>query len=563
MTWIAVGGRHFDLAFRLTPLTTTVAVLVVIVSAIVFVYATTYMRGDPRQGRFFRLLSLFIVAMLALVLAADVITLFIAWEIVGLCSYLLIGFWFEKKNVPEAASLAFITTRIGDAALLAGLLLLVLRSGSPDIDVISASAFPAAAFLLFIGAATKSAQIPFQSWLPEAMVGPTPVSALLHSATMVAAGVFLVARFYPLFVAAPNVLHLIAWIGAVSALFGSAMAMVATDLKRALAYSTISQLGLMYVGLGAGSLVAGIALLIAQALYKSTLFLAAGAVDDVVGSTELARMGGLRRSMPLTFTAFLLAAAALAGLPVTMALPAKDAVLSAAWNTSALLFLIVAIASFITAIYSARLVALVFFGEHKSRAREDRSLAFPAILLAALLIFGPWLFGTTPRGSLVVTVFAISIAVIGFAIGAAFPDRFRLPGWETEFGLRTATDAVGRLGLGIVGAAARVDATVMDPIPNRAAATLVRGIRSAAGLDRATFDRVATLASRAALQFIRAARSFDIRALDEFVRKLGDGTLRAGQAVRRLQTGRIENYLLMIYTWFALMMVWGLSCSLR
>ncbi len=555
MTWIAVGGRHFDLAFRLTPVATTVAALVVIVSAIVFVYAIAYMRGDPRQGRFFRLLTLFIVAMLALVLAADVITLFSAWEIVGLCSYLLIGFWFEKKNVPEAASLAFITTRIGDAALLAGLLLLVLRSGSADIDVIRASAFPAAALLLFIGAATKSAQIPFQSWLPEAMVGPTPVSALLHSATMVAAGVFLVARFYPLFVAAPNVLHLIAWIGAVSALFGSAMAMVATDLKRALAYSTISQLGLMYVGLGAGSLVAGIALLIAQALYKSTLFLAAGAVDDVVGSTELARMGGLRRSMPLTFTAFLLAAAALAGLPVTMALPAKDAVLSAAWNTSALLFLVVAIASLITAMYSARLVALVFFG--------DRLLAFPAILLAALLIFGPWLFGTTPRGSLVVTVFAISIAVIGFAIGAAFPDRFRLPGWETEFGLRTATDAVGRLGLGIVGAAARVDATVMDPIPNRAAAALLRAIRGAAGLDRATFDRVATLASRAALQFIRAARSFDIRALDEFVRKLGDGTLRAGQAVRRLQTGRIENYLLMIYTWFALMMVWGLSCSLR
>jgi NADH-quinone oxidoreductase subunit L len=294
LPWLVVGGRQLTLALWLDPLSALVATLVSVVGLIVFAYAVSYMAEDPHRGRFFAEFSLFTSSMLALVLAADLITLFIAWELVGLCSYLLIGFWFERPGVPAAASKAFFTTRLADLAFLAGVLFLIGMVGNGRIDaILSASTHGkivpgfllALALLVFAGAAGKSAQFPFQGWSPDAVLGPTPVSALIHSATMVAAGVFLVARLYPLFLVAGPVLQVVAWVGVITALLGGAAALVESDLKRTLAYSTMSQIGLMFVGLGSGSLLAGVFLLLAQALYKVTLFLASGAIDHAVSST--------------------------------------------------------------------------------------------------------------------------------------------------------------------------------------------------------------------------------------------------------------------------------------
>jgi NADH-quinone oxidoreductase subunit L len=367
---------------------------------VVFAYSISYMADQPHQGRFYAELSLFAAAMLAIVMAADLLTLFIAWELVGLSSYLLIAFRFQEPDAPPAATKALLVTRLGDLAMLAGLLLLVQAAVSSDIGQVltaassgdlNSSVLLIAALLIFAGAAGKSAQWPLQGWLPDAMVAPTPVSALLHSATMVAAGVFLVARLYPLFEVS-LALPVVTWVGATTAVLGGAAALAQTDLKRTLAYSTLSQMGLMLVGLGSGSLIAGLALLIAHALYKATLFLAAGAVEQEVGSREYRDMGGLARHMPVTFGAFVISAAALAGLPVSMALPSKDAALAAALGQNWALFALMLVAAILTALYTSRALALVFLGPTSTlaqRAREaSAGLRLPSVTLAVLQVLG-------------------------------------------------------------------------------------------------------------------------------------------------------------------------------
>src|SRR5450755_3788792 len=398
LPWLSVGGRQLTLALQLDPLGSLIAVLVSGVGLVIFVYAVSYMAQDPRRGRFFAEFSLFAGSMLTLVLAADLITLFIAWELVGLCSYLLIGFWFERTGAPAAATKAFFITRFADLFFFAGVLLLIGIVGNGQIaSVLTAAAaghiapglLLAIALLLFVGASGKSAQFPLQGWLPDAMLGPTPVSALLHSATMVAAGVFLVARLYPLFEAAGPASSVVAWVGVITALLGGAAALVEADIKRTLAYSTMSQIGLMFVGLGSGSLLAGVLLLVAQAFYKATLFLGAGAVDRAVEGTAYARMGGLARRMPLTAIAFGISAAALAGLPVTLALPPKDPVLAAAAQSNGLLFIVTLLASVLTALYSARLFGVSFLGvpsEPADHAHEAKRGLFIPLLMMALLI---------------------------------------------------------------------------------------------------------------------------------------------------------------------------------
>jgi NADH-quinone oxidoreductase subunit L len=354
LPWLEVGGFQFRLALQLDPLGALVATLVSVIAMVVFAYSISYMASQPHQGRFYAELSLFAAAMLTIVMAADLLTLFIAWELVGLSSYLLIAFRFQEPGAPPAATKALLATRLGDLAMLAGVLLLVQAIGGSDIGRaltaassgdLSPSVLLIATLLIFAGAAGKSAQTPLQGWLPDAMIAPTPVSALLHSATMVAAGVFLVARLYPLFEAAALALSVVAWVGATTAVLGGAAALAQTDLKRTLAYSTLSQMGLMFVGLGAGSLIAGLALLIAHALYKATLFLAAGAVEREVHSREYRGLGGLARRMPVTFAAFVISAAALAGLPVSLALPSKDATLAAALGQSWALFAVALVAA--------------------------------------------------------------------------------------------------------------------------------------------------------------------------------------------------------------------------
>ncbi len=563
--WWSIGGRSFQIALWLDPLSSLSATTVSMVSLVIFGYSVRYMAGEPLLGRFFAEMNLFAGAMLVLVLTSDLLVLFFAWEIVGFASYLLIGFWFDRPGAPPAATKAFLVTRIGDLAMLIGVLLLAeaVSGGSMPATLAAAGAgrLPyllalAAALLLFVAAAAKSAQFPFQGWLSDAMLGPTPVSALIHSATMVAAGVFLVARFFPLFQAAPPALAVVAWAGVATALLGAAIALVAPDAKRTLAYSTMSELGLMYVGLGAGSLLAGMLLLIAHALFKSLLFLAVGAVDQQVHGTEFRRMGGLWRRMPLVFVASVFGAAALAGLPVTAALPSKDPVLAAAWQADFGLYALALLASLLTALYAARILGLVFLGAPAAESRRAHGappgLWLPTVVMAALLVAGSLagaillgrplslLIGVPTPEVVASTALALTVATAGSALGLwarwVWPREVLWPPlrpfartFATEFGMIPLYALSSRAGLATVRAAATVDAAIFDPLGNWLAEALLR--------------------------LVRWANRFDLRGLDAAVREFARSTLRFGGLVRRVETGRIENYLLA-------MLIWGIGVAL-
>lgn len=582
--WLQSGGRRFALALGADPLGAVVAALVAAVALVVFVYAVSYMPRAQRR-RFLALLSLFAASMLTLVLAADLVTLFVAWELVGLCSYLLIGFRVRDPEAAPAASKALLTTRLADLAMLAGVLLLIGSSGSADIGTSLATtgsdSFDAhrrllIALLLFVGAAGKSAQLPFQGWLPDAMVGPTPVSALLHSATMVAAGVFLVARLYPLFQAADSALSIVAWIGAATALLGATAALVQTDLKRLLAYSTISQLGLMFVGLGAGSLTAGVLLLIAHAFYKAALFLAAGAIERQVGSREFARMGGLARTMPLTLATFALAAAALAGLPVTLALPPKEPALAAASAAGLALYVVSLLASVLTALYSARAFALTFLGKRaaieRGRHEAPRGFAAPMVVMAALVVPGlavdaGWLghplehvLGAAAPESPNVTMVAFVIAVAGVALGIAAcrawprsivwpPLVSAAPLLAGEWGFRPLYRGLAAAAMRSSEAIAGLDGWLFDRFARALAQAAIRAIGRLAQFDRARFDAPVSRVAVAMLSLVQASGRFDGRRFDAAVAGFGQSLLAAGQRVRAVQSGQIDNYLLAVFGW--------------
>ncbi|MBA2678955.1 MAG: NADH-quinone oxidoreductase subunit L [Ktedonobacteraceae bacterium] len=585
LPWMTVGGRHLTLALQLDPLSSLVATIVAGVGLIIFVYAANYMAQDPRRGRFFAEFSLFAGSMLTLVLAGDIMTLFIAWELVGLCSYLLIGFWYERPTAPAAATKAFLITRLADLVLLAGILLLIGTVGSGQIETLLFAAthgkiapglLLTIALLLFIGAAGKSAQVPFQGWLPDAMAGPTPVSALLHSATMVVAGVFLVARLYPLFVIASPVLQVVAWVGVATALLGGAAALVELDLKRTLAYSTMSQIGLMFVGLGSGSLLAGVLLLLAQAVYKATLFLAAGIVDHAVEGTEFERMGGLFRRMPWTTTAFAIGAVALAGLPVTLALPAKDPVLTAAWLDNLPLFVVTLIASVLTALYSMRTFGLVFLGRSSHAAQNahsvSRGLLLPLVVMAALIpivllanasLFAQplaHLLGVPAPDVPAATALTLIVAFVGSAagLGARFlwpqaliwPMLKRVsPLLEGEFGLKAVYRFIAQSGLWTINALGIFDRVVFDAFVG----LLVKVIRTfsqrCSTVDRHVFDAGATSIAQAVLALARVSGRFDLRGFDASIQTFGQDVLALSRRVRLWQTGRIENYMLAVFIW--------------
>lgn len=585
LPWLSVGGRSLSLALELTPLTALVGVVVALVGLVIMLYSLAYMAEEPLRGRFYAEMCLFLAAMLALVLAGDLITLFIAWELVGLCSYLLIGYWFDRPGVPAAATKAFLTTRIADLGLLLGVLLLIGAVGTGRVSVILAAAtsgriaaptLTLAALLIVWGAAGKSAQLPFSGWLPDAMLGPTPVSALLHSATMVAAGVYLIARLMPLLEATRLALGVVAWLGAITALFAALVALAQTDLKRLLAYSSISQIGLMFVGLGAGSLLAGVLLLVAHALYKATLFLGAGAAQHAVGGTGFEQMGGLGRRMPITFAIFAYAAAALAGLPVTLALPPKDPTLAAAAGASDALFWVALATSLGTALYSARAVGMTFLGPAAAPAAQaqeaPRGYLAPMLALAALILVGltldspllgapleRLLGGVTPEAASVTTLTlgaALLGVVAGLAARLAWPSALQWPVARpfapllaAEFGLRPLYRALAAGGLAFAHGVGIFDRAIFDRAATLAAGGLLRIAQGVGAFDRAVFDRIATLAARGLLAFIHALLRFDTRRVDGAFDAGGQALLAAGRRARRIQTGLVGNYLLAVFTW--------------
>jgi len=372
--WLVFPGFRFDLGIRLDGLTAVMLVVVTSVATLVHFYSQGYMEGDPGYGRYYCYLSLFTASMLGLVLASSILMLFAFWELVGLCSFLLIGFWFHKPSAASAAKKAFLTTRVGDVGFMVGILIIWTKTGTFDIaqiqhiaqtGAIGSAALTAFALCVFAGAVGKSAQFPLHIWLPDAMEGPTPVSALIHAATMVAAGVYLVARLFPVFAVASSALHTVAWIGGITAIFAATMGLVNPDIKKVLAYSTISQLGYMMLGLGSGAYVAGMFHLMNHAFFKALLFLGSGSVNHASNTFDMRKMGGLRRAMPITFTTFVIASLSLAGLPPFSGFYSKDDILHAAWNDNKFLFVLGFVTVFLTAFYIFRVIFLTFFGEYR------------------------------------------------------------------------------------------------------------------------------------------------------------------------------------------------------
>jgi len=399
-SWINSGSFQANLSLQLDPLSAVMALVVSGVGFIIHVYSVGYMANDEGYTRYFTYLNLFTFAMLILVMASNIVLMFVGWEGVGLCSYLLIGFWFEKHSAANAGKKAFIVNRVGDAAFIIGILFILVHIGSGEFTAINGAISGGAvsqglatviAILLFVGATGKSAQIPLYVWLPDAMEGPTPVSALIHAATMVTAGVYMVCRMNLLYTLSETAALIVATVGALTAIYAGTMALTQNDIKRVLAYSTISQIGYMFIGCGVGAYAAGMFHLYTHAFFKSLLFLCAGSVMHALsGEANMKKMGGLRKYLPITYPTFLIGAIAIAGVPFLSGFFSKDAILTQAFAQGKyFIWALGILGAVLTALYMFRLIFLTFYGEErlepeaKKHIHESpRAMTIPLVILA-------------------------------------------------------------------------------------------------------------------------------------------------------------------------------------
>jgi NADH-quinone oxidoreductase subunit L len=473
--WVPAGAMHTTAGhlanfnaqwgMLLDPLSAVMLCVVTGVGFLIHVYSTGYMAHEGGYYRFFGYLNLFMFSMLTLVLGNNLLLLFVGWEGVGLCSYLLIGFYFLRKSASDAGKKAFIVNRIGDAGFILGLFLLVGTLGTlrfteigPAIQAggfaVGSGVMTAIAFLLFVGATGKSAQIPLYVWLPDAMEGPTPVSALIHAATMVTAGVYMVTRMNAVFQLAPAAMAVVATIGAVTALFAGTMALVQNDIKRVLAYSTVSQLGYMFLALGVGAFTAGIFHLMTHAFFKALLFLGSGSVIHAMsGEQDMRKMGALWSKIPTTARTFLIATIAISGIPPLAGFVSKDAILGAAFDARPLLWVVGFITAGMTAFYMFRLVNMTFFGE--SRVPHDvehhihespASMTVPLMILAFLSVVGGWIgWPESLGGSDRFAHFLDPVIAKNAEVAAAGAEK--AGGFGTEWALMFASVAVAVFGI--------------------------------------------------------------------------------------------------------------------
>ena len=402
--WISIGDIHIDFGVLIDQLSAIWLMVVTGIGFLIHVYSIGYMHDDEGFQRFFAYLNLFIFFMLLLVLGNNFVVMFIGWEGVGLCSYLLIGFWYKNQAYNDAAKKAFVMNRIGDLGFLIGMFILLFNfhtlnyaalqqavAGGADHHIIVW-----ATLFLFIGACGKSAQIPLYTWLPDAMAGPTPVSALIHAATMVTAGIFMICRANFLYTLAPETLHVIAVVGAATALFAATIGVMQNDIKKVLAYSTVSQLGLMFMALGFGAYSSGVFHVMTHAFFKACLFLGSGSVIHAMGGEQdIRKMGGLRKYMPITFGTFLLATLAISGIPPFAGFFSKDEILAGAYEHNKILWAVASFASMLTAFYMFRLVFLTFFTSFRGTHDQEHHLhespatiTFPLIVLGLLSVVG-------------------------------------------------------------------------------------------------------------------------------------------------------------------------------
>jgi len=407
--WIPVARFSPAIGVLLDPLSAVMVLVVSGVSFLIHVYSIGYMHDDPGFSRFFTWLNLFVGAMLTLVLADNFVLMYLGWEMVGLCSYLLISFWFERPSAAAAGKKAFIVNRVGDFGFALGIMLIFAHFGSvafadvfPKATMLAPGVATAITLLLFLGATGKSAQIPLYVWLPDAMEGPTPVSALIHAATMVTAGVYMVARCHALYAVSPFSSAVVAWIGAITALFAATIAMAQFDIKRVLAYSTISQLGYMFMAVGVGAYTAGIFHLMTHAFFKALMFLGAGSVmHALAGEVDMRRLGGLARRLPVTHWTFLMGVLAISGAPLFSGFFSKDEILWRAWSMpggSRALWFVGWLTAGVTAFYMFRLFYRTFHGRSDTpeellhHAHESPpSMAWPLRILALLAVVGGWI----------------------------------------------------------------------------------------------------------------------------------------------------------------------------
>jgi NADH-quinone oxidoreductase subunit L len=550
--WINLGdGGVFSMGVLIDGLAAVMLVVVCFVSLMIQLYSGAFMEGDKRFAWFFAVLNLFTASMLGLVLAPNFIQLYIFWELVGVCSYLLVGHWFEKPSARDAAQKAFIVTRIGDAALFIGIIIFWATTGSVAFEDISQAAqagfiggslFTAAVVLVFVGAIGKSAQFPLHVWLPDAMEGPTPVSALIHAATMVAAGVYLVARTYDIFVQSPGAMLIVAYIGGFTALMAGTMALVKKDIKRVIAYSTVSQLGYMMLGLGIGSYTAGVFHLYNHAFFKALLFLCAGSIIYAMDSYNMFEMGGLRRRMPITFWAMILAGLSLSGIFPFAGFWSKDAIVASAYEEHLyVLFAMALLTVFLTAFYIFRAIFLAFTGEPRTEAARNATespgiMTGPMLILALLSVVSGWVGIPESFGLPIRDYFAGFVRPSDFAT-----ETLQLEEHSFSFVLGGISVLVALLGIGLAYA-------LYVQRPERSGALA----RSFAPLH--TFlDKGWYFDALYGATFVRAARwlgkvtnGFDRNVLGGLVGGVGRGAMRTGGLLQRLQSGGVQNYALFI-----------------
>ena len=578
-SWIAAGTFHADFTLLLDPLSAVMILVVTGIGSLIHIYSTAYMHEEtpPEYARYFSYLNLFAAFMLVLVLGANFLVMVVGWEGVGLCSYLLIGFWFQKKSAADAGKKAFIVNRIGDFGFILGVLMLWTAFGSIDFRAVaeSVSAYaPEEAFgrlslitlLLFVGATGKSAQIPLYVWLPDAMEGPTPVSALIHAATMVTAGVYMIGRNAVLFAHAPETLTIVAVIGAATALMAGTIGLVQNDIKRVLAYSTVSQLGYMFLAMGVGAFGAGIFHLYTHAFFKALLFLGSGAVIHALGGEQdLRRMGGLKDQLPITYWTFLFGALAIAGFPGLAGFFSKDEILFRTFaNGHQVLWIVGILTSFLTALYMFRLVFLAFHGA-PSTPRPAPSTQHPPSphdvaggVGAAGAAHGTHLHDAPPAMALALVVLAIgSIAAgyIGFphALGGSNRlEEFLAPtlGAHAGEGGHAANEGLELVLMGVstLVAFAGIGLAVFFFLRNRAAAN--RMAQRFAGVHRVLDNKyyVDEIYDAAIVQPIQIVaqeglwKRLDVRVIDGAVNGVAETVGGMSELLRRLQTGSVRAY---------------------
>ncbi|MBD2343122.1 NAD(P)H-quinone oxidoreductase subunit 5 [Anabaena subtropica] len=611
LEWAAAGNFHLNMGYTIDNLTALMLVIVTSVALLVMIYTDGYMAHDPGYVRFYAYLSLFGSSMLGLVVSPNLVQIYIFWELVGMCSYLLVGFWYDRKSAADAAQKAFVTNRVGDFGLLLGILGLFWATGSFEFDVMgdrlaelvqtgSISNFLAVLFaiLVFLGPVAKSAQFPLHVWLPDAMEGPTPISALIHAATMVAAGVFLIARMYPVFEHVPAAMNVIAFTGALTAFLGATIAITQNDIKKGLAYSTISQLGYMVMAMGVGAYSAGLFHLMTHAYFKAMLFLGSGSVihgmEAVVGhdpalAQDMRLMGGLRKYMPATGLTFLIGCLAISGIPPFAGFWSKDEILGAAYAANPLLWFIGWMTAGITAFYMFRMYFSTFEGKFRGNDEKikDKLLKAKTILLELesaepAPVFGP---GAMKKGELAATgghhdghghhsssphespwtmtlpllVLAIPSMLIGL-VGTPYNNYFERfifsPTESLAEVLEKAAEfdpnefyimAGGSVGVSLIGITLASLMYLQRKIDPAAIAAKIKPLYELS-LNKWYFDdiyqRVFVLGLR---RLARQVMEVDFRVVDGAVNLTGFFTLVSGEGLKYLENGRVQFYALIVF----------------